>query len=273
MSLQLVSFVGDVVQRVQDILDFKGTPSQLKHFKDEMSLGRVGVCGFLLGLGFGGHLCGIVISICAEYFLGSVWWHLPLLSWSTYVAIMCNFHFLEFFITAVRQSGNKLSCNSFVLNHSKSYTVAVLFSWLEFWLRQFVFFLMGFRDNWYGHKYLFYTLGLLFVLVGQCIRSLAMWQCGENFNHIIMEKQCESHRLVTSGIYSFLRHPSYFGWFYWSIGTQIILHNPISTLAYFYASWKFFHERIAFEEKTLTQFYKDEYLSYKRRTVIGIPFI
>ena len=119
MSLQLVSFVGDVVQRVQDILDFKGTPSQLKHFKDEMSLGRVGVCGFLLGLGFGGHLCGIVISICAEYFLGSVWWHLPLLSWSTYVAIMCNFHFLEFFITAVRQSGNKLSCNSFVLNHSK----------------------------------------------------------------------------------------------------------------------------------------------------------
>ncbi|CAN0453530.1 unnamed protein product, partial [Hapterophycus canaliculatus] len=31
----------------------------------------------------------------------------------------------------------------------------------------------------------------------------------------------ESHQLVTSGVYRFLRHPSYFGWFWWSLGTQV----------------------------------------------------
>lgn len=31
----------------------------------------------------------------------------------------------------------------------------------------------------------------------------------------------DSHQLVTRGVYRFLRHPSYFGWFWWSLGTQV----------------------------------------------------
>ena len=274
MSLrQLISLVDAMVQNVQDTLDFKGKPSTLKHFRDEMSLGRVGVCAFILGCLFGVNFCIVVICVFMEHYSNSGWLSLPVLSWCTYVIAMCAFHFLEFLITAIRQSSNKLSYNTFVLNHSKSYTIAVLCSWSEFWLRQLVFFMTGSSMNWYGYKYLFFSLGLIFVVVGQVIRSVSMWQCGENFNHIIMENHSGNHRLVTGGIYYYLRHPSYFGWFYWSIGTQIVLHNPICAAAYFYASWKFFKERISYEEKTLTRFYKDEYLMYKKRTIIGIPFI
>ena len=50
-------------------------------------------------------------------------------------------------------------------------------------------------------------------------------------------------QLVTHGIYSLSRHPSYAGWFYWSIGTQLLMCNPVCTLGYAYASWKFFEER------------------------------
>jgi protein-S-isoprenylcysteine O-methyltransferase len=39
-----------------------------------------------------------------------------------------------------------------------------------------------------------------------------MLSCGSNFSHTIMEEKDEEHKLVTNGIYSILRHPSYFGW-------------------------------------------------------------
>ena len=88
-----------------------------------------------------------------------------------------------------------------------------------------------------------------------------------------MEEREDSHKLVTSGVYSVLRHPSYFGWFYWSVGTQLLLCNPLSTVAYTIASWSFFNQRIPVEEALLVTFYKEEYVHYMRRTVIGIPFI
>lgn len=74
-------------------------------------------------------------------------------------------------------------------------------------------------------------------------------------------------------VYSYLRHPSYFGWFYWSVGTQLILCNPLCIIAYAIVSWKFFDGRIPFEENTLVKFYGNEYREYARKTPIGIPFI
>lgn len=34
--------------------------------------------------------------------------------------------------------------------------------------------------------------------------------------------KAETHQLVTHGVYSIVRHPSYVGWFWWSVGTQVI---------------------------------------------------
>jgi protein-S-isoprenylcysteine O-methyltransferase Ste14 len=138
---------------------------------------------------------------------------------------------------------------------------------LEFWLEVIVF----------GHKRLQYKitfiLGLIMVIGGQYFRSLAMWQCGESFNHIIAHIKPGHHRLQTEGLYKYLRHPSYFGWFYWSIGMQLILGNFWCFCAYFYVSWKFFHDRIPYEEHTLWLFYGRDYQEYVQRSHIGIPFI
>lgn len=38
--------------------------------------------------------------------------------------------------------------------------------------------------------------------------------------------------MVTSGMYTYLRHPGYFGWFLWSVGTQVLLCNPICAVAF-----------------------------------------
>ena len=82
------------------------------------------------------------------------------------------------------------------------------------------------------------------------------------------------HRLVTHGVYAWLRHPAYFGWFWWSVGTQLLLCNPVCVFAYAYASYRFFRNRIPYEEQHLLRMFpNDEYAAYRRRTVIGIPFL
>ncbi len=75
-------------------------------------------------------------------------------------------------------------------------------------------------------------LGLALIVVGQGVRTIAMCTCGSNFSHVVKEVNEDGHKLVTNGIYSILRHPAYFGWFYWSIGTQLFLCNPICTIFY-----------------------------------------
>lgn len=37
--------------------------------------------------------------------------------------------------------------------------------------------------------------------------------------------------------------------------------------------WKFFSERIAREEQLLVAFFGNEYVAYRKRTLVGIPFI
>ena len=63
--------------------------------------------------------------------------------------------------------------------------------------------------------------GLLMVVFGECLRKAALFTAGSNFNHVVQNEKSETHTLVTSGVYAWFRHPSYVGWFYWSIGTQV----------------------------------------------------
>ena len=88
-----------------------------------------------------------------------------------------------------------------------------------------------------------------------------------------MLRKDSDHKLITSGVYRYLRHPAYFGWFYWSIGTQLFLWNPLCFLGYLYAAWSFFNGRIPYEEALLLRFYEEEYRKYMRTTIIGIPFV
>ena len=44
-------------------------------------------------------------------------------------------------------------------------------------------------------------------------------------------------------LYSWFRHPSYAGFFYWALGTQLVLQNPISFAMYAVVLWRFFYYR------------------------------
>ena len=77
-------------------------------------------------------------------------------------------------------------------------------------------------------------------IIGQYFRIAALFTGKSNFTHKIQFKKRKNHVLVKYGIYSICRHPSYFGFFIWSVGIEIMCVNPLCTIAFAYILFKFF---------------------------------
>lgn len=182
-----------------------------------------------------------------------------------YMIVMSAFHYTEFLAIAIIQP-KLVTTDSFVINHSTQYTVAAISSWVEFFLE--IYFLPSIKTFlWISY------VGLAMCIAGDCLRKLSMLTAKSNFNHLVQCEKSEDHILVTNGVYSFFRHPSYVGWFYWSIGTQIILANPLCIIFYTVASWLFFNERVRMEEICLLNFFGQHYCDYQQKVSTGLPFI
>lgn len=83
--------------------------------------------------------------------------------------------------------------------------------------------------------------------LGQGTRTAAMVHAGSNFSHLVQSRKKAGHVLVTGGVYGWLRHPSYFGFFWWGLGTQVVLGNAVCLVGYAIVLWKFFESRIKSE--------------------------
>ena len=53
----------------------------------------------------------------------------------------------------------------------------------------------------------------------------------------------------------------------------MVLGNGVCLVGYTIALWRFFRDRIEKEERFLVRFFGEEYLRYRERTVVGIPFL
>jgi protein-S-isoprenylcysteine O-methyltransferase len=100
-----------------------------------------------------------------------------------------------------------------------------------------------------------------------------MIHASTNFSHAVAFRKRTSHVLVTDGIYAWFRHPSYAGFFYWALGTQLVLQNPVSFVLYTGAMWRFFYYRTRAEERALVSFFGDDYVQYRKRVGTMIPFV
>ncbi|GAA5896900.1 protein-S-isoprenylcysteine carboxyl O-methyltransferase [Sporobolomyces salmoneus] len=199
-------------------------------------------------------------------------------SWSTslkspqlgfYLASWAFFHLMEFVVTSMYNPG-KLSVSSYLLDNGKEYTAAHIAGVLEYVLEE-TFLPARFRlCKHFGGVTL---IGFALVLTGQTLRSFAMISASSNFSHLISYSKLPSHQLVTSGIYSWSRHPSYAGFYWWAIGTQVALGNPICVLVFMATLQWFFSIRIRVEEKYLVKFFGQAYEDYRKKVPSRIMFV
>ena len=240
-----------------DFHDKQYLPSQPK------SLSGIAFRSFALGAVF---TLFMTSTITILLFTTSPLWRVPF-----FLTLLSTFHFLEFFLTA-HYNTRSASISSFLFSQNgKAYNIAHTSAMLECLARSVFFPNTTFLPAWLSQSIL--LLGLFLIVIGQTVRSFAMAEAGTNFNHIVQSTKSSSHQLVTSGIYGFLRHPSYFGFFWWGIGTQLMLGNPICGVGYVIVLWRFFDRRIQGEEGALKRFFGDEYGAYRERVGTGIPFI
>jgi protein-S-isoprenylcysteine O-methyltransferase len=226
-------------------------------------LGTVALLAASLGAALGLHAAVLACAASGAVDLAS-----DSLAWCAWVCLMCAFHLLEFALIA-RAQPDDVSTQAFLLDHSAGFLAALALAVAEFWAERLLVPQLKRSDLGRSAS----AAGLTLALGGQAVRSLAMAQAGSNFTHLVRTERVRGHELVRRGVYARLRHPAYFGWFWWSIGTQLLLCNPVCVVAYAVASWRFFADRIPDEERYLLGFFGDEYSSYARATVIGIPFV
>jgi len=197
---------------------------------------------------------------------------------AAYFGCMSLFHALEYLVTAAHQPKRVgFECKkyreilyqllmrflAFLLDHSTEYTVALVSAICEYMLESWMF------PRFKSWLCIFRYIGLLFALGGQMIRTAAMHEAADNFSHLIFEKKHPGHKLVTTGVYKYMRHPAYTGFFFWTLGVQMVLGNPICFGVFFKALSSFFEERIKYEEETLVKFFGPEYSKYKSMTWSG----
>jgi len=244
------------LMRLQSWLDFDHATSP--SFTDVNSPGRHGLAGLAIGSLFGFSACVLLLGPVAGI-------PTPVTQWFTFTFLLSIFHAGEWYVTAAYRP-RELEYKSWIINHSVPYSAVQLACAFEFWVEYLLF------PSLKGNLWLIVP-SVLMAAVSIAVRIVGMAQCGQNFDHIVMQKRKEGHQLVTTGIYAYLRHPSYFGFYYWSVTAQLILGNPIMTLACAVVSVKFFQGRIPPEEKVLVESYGDEYTRFCQNTPILIPFV
>jgi protein-S-isoprenylcysteine O-methyltransferase len=229
------------------------------------SLEGIAIRSFCLGITLALSVVAVVSTLL---FTSSPLWRVPF-----FFAALSTFHFLEFWTTA-KYNTKEAKIESFLLTSNwPMYFIAHTSATLECFFTKLIWPNRSWAPLYTGHILL--LIGLILVFVGQFVRATAMMQAGPSFNHIVQDRKKADHEMVTTGIYGVMRHPSYFGFFYWGIGTQLVLGNPICFVAYAFLLWKFFSSRIKMEEYQMQRqgFFGENYAEYKKRVPTMIPFI
>lgn len=220
-----------------------------------LSLDAISLRAFLLGATTG--QCVLVAAYLS--IRDSRLWRAPF-----FFGTLTLFHFLEFYAQA-RWNTPNASVSSFLLfNNGLAYQAAHGTALLEAIVTSLLFPAWQSR---FSHVWI-QVPGLMLIILGQFARSAAMATAGANFNHKVQRTRRQGHVLVTDGIYRWLRHPSYFGFFWWALGTQIVVGNFFSFCIYFAVLWRFFNGRIK-GEPPRSSLPRDGYIVFRHRPAVA----
>lgn len=110
--------------------------------------------------------------------------------------------------------------------------------------------------------------GVVLVAVGGIIRLWPVFVLGKRFSGLVAIQP--DHRLVTTGIYSVVRNPSYVGMMLISFAWSLVFRSGVG-LILFALMIPPLIARIRSEERLLTSQFGEQYEAYRRRTWRLIP--
>lgn len=124
----------------------------------------------------------------------------------------------------------------------------------------------GFYVNAVGPSlpYWFIGVGAAVAVAGVVLRAWAIATFGRFFSVVIRIEA--DHRLVETGPYRWIRHPSYTGMLLSLWGVALVLGTVAGLLSVVLATGLAFSYRIAVEERMLRERFGSEYDAYARRT-------
>ena len=83
----------------------------------------------------------------------------------------------------------------------------------------------------------------------------------------------ERHTLVTTGVYSLVRHPMYAGFWLMAVGQALLLPNWVAGPAGLVGFGILFFGRVGREEEMMISAFGDDYRAYMQRTARVVPWI
>ncbi len=123
-----------------------------------------------------------------------------------------------------------------------------------------------FGSNFEFKLNIYQFINIVIITTGLVLRGLAFYYAKNNFNHNIETKARENHRLIRHGIYKYERHPSYLGFFIFTISTLLYSKAYLASLISCYILWNFFKARIIIEEHFLSKKFRAIFDTYKLLT-------
>jgi len=112
--------------------------------------------------------------------------------------------------------------------------------------------------------------------IGVVLFGLAIWllwrshaNLGKNWTPTLSIR--DEHRLVTEGVYKYIRHPMYAAHLIWAIAQVLILHNWIAGYSFFIVIVPHYLMRVSNEERMMLNRFGEEYRVYMQKTGRIIP--
>jgi protein-S-isoprenylcysteine O-methyltransferase Ste14 len=123
--------------------------------------------------------------------------------------------------------------------------------------------------NMFGGAHALKSAGVLVLLLGLAIRGTAIFTLGKSFSSNVAIQ--DSQQITRTGLYRFVRHPSYLGLFLAFLGVGLHSRNWISLALVLVPTTAALLYRIHVEEAALTKAFGEEYVAYSKTTKRLIP--
>ncbi len=117
----------------------------------------------------------------------------------------------------------------------------------------------------------FFAIGMALFSIGFMVRIYSILTLKQYFTYSVAK--VENHKLIETGLYSFIRHPGYLGQLIIFMGISISISNWLSVLLMMIPITLGYLYRIQVEEKFMMDQLGEDYKKYQERTKRIIPML